>query len=316
MADDNQQQQNQQVAPEWLKPFGDGAKAFGAVKEPADLVKAWTDTTSELTTLKAKPATFDFRKELGGEDEAAKKFLERFADSKTLMKSVLEAQNKLRSGDFAKPLPKDATPEQVKEWRTANGVPLEPKGYFAQLPDGLVIGKEDQSLFDAYAKVWHDHNLPPASVHAMTKMYYDGLAQTKKEEAAVDKSDSLKTIGELRTKWGGSYDQNMAILDNFLEGMPGDLKARFKDATLPDGTRLFNDSDALEFFANAARAANPAGHLLPAGGEGNIKSLDTEIESIQKLMRTDRKKYNGDEKLQARYRELLTAKQKLGARAA
>jgi len=302
---------------EWLKPFGEHAKTFEGIKDPAELATKWTAANTELTTLRAaKPQAFDWRKELAGDDENAKKALERFTDPKTFTKSFIEAQNKLRSGDFARPLPANATADQIKDWRAANGVPEKPEGYFEKLPDGLVIGADDKPLFDAYAKVWHDNNASTPLVHAMTKMYFDGQAKMKADEAQVDRADAQKTVGELRTKWGGSYESNMAILNNWVEGMGADIAPLFRDATLGDGTRLFNNAGVVEALASVARQLNPAAHLLPAGGEANIMSIDAEIAKIDKMMRTDRKAYNADPKIQERYRELITAKQKLGSRAA
>ena len=44
------------------------------------------------------------------------------------------------------------------------------------------------------------------------------------------------------------------------------------------------------------------------------KAKAKKIAKIEKDMRTDRKAYNGDEKKQARYRELIEAREKLKAR--
>lgn len=316
--------QQQQTAPaEWLKPFGEHAKPFESFKEPADLAKAWTDRDTELTTLRAaKPQPFDWRREAAKagdkEDENIAKALARYNDLPSAAKALVEAQNKIRSGELAKPLPANATDEQVKEWRTANSIPLEPKGYFEKLPDGLVIGKEDQPIFDKYAALWHKHNLPPAAAHEMTKAYYEDLANVKKQEADVDRADALKTITELRAKMGNDYDTNSRILDNWLEGFPGDLQARFRDATLGDGTRLLNDAAMVEILMTTARQLNPAAHLLPAGGEGNITNIETELANIKKMMGNYNSDYHKGPKsagLQKRYKELITAQSQLKKRA-
>jgi hypothetical protein len=309
----NQQQQQQQQPAEWLKPFGEHAKVFDGIKDPAELATKWTAANTELTTLKAKPSAFDWRKELGGEDEKAQKFLGRFNDPGSFMKTALEAHGKLSERDAHKPLAADAKPEEVKAWREANGIPLEPKGYFEKLPDGLVIGKEDQAAFDRYGAIWHQFNLPPAAAHAMAKAYYEDQQNVASEEAKVDRADQQKATQELRTLWGNDYSPNMQILNSFLDGMPADVKDLFKDGTLADGTRFMNNPALVAFFAEAARQINPAAHLIPAGSEG-LKSLDTELNSMKALMADKNSKYwkgPESETMQKRYRELVTALQSL-----
>lgn len=296
------------VAPEWTKPFGEGAKAFSTFKEPADLVKAWGDRETELTTLKGK--TFDFRSLADPTDEKATKFLGRFTDGKAFLKTALEAQDKIHSGELKRIDLARATPEQVKEYRQANGIPLEAGDYWKALPDGLVIGKDDQPAFDQYGKIMHEHNVPPALAQAFAKQYYADQQSIAAAEAQTDRADALKATEALRTEWGNDYGPNRAILDNFLEGLGADIKPLFMDATLGNGTRLFNEPAVIKFLADAARKLNPAAHLIPSG-EGTMLSVQSEIDTIEALMKTDRTAYNKDEKKQARLRDLYAARQQM-----
>jgi hypothetical protein len=307
---------------EWLKPFGDGAKAFESFKEPTELVTKWTELNTELTTLKAKPATYDWRAEAakvdGKPDESIAKALGRYNDLPSVAKALVEAQKKISSGELAKPLAKDAKPEEVKAWREANGIPAEVKGYWEKLPDGIVIGKDDQPIFDAYGKIWHEHNVPPSAAHAMAKMYYENLAQAQAAERAVDEQDKQKAIVSLRNEMGPDYDTNTKILNHWLDGMPETLKGLFKDATLGDGTRLFNNTDALKFLMGEARKINPVAHLLPANGEGDMKSVEGELASIKKMMGVKNSDYWKGPKsagIQKRYQELLMMADQLKKRA-
>lgn len=307
--------------PDWRTSFGaEGQTVLKDFKEPTDFLKTFNDRSTELTTLKGQQPTFDFRKELvdekvlGPDAEKASKFLGRFNDKGAFIKSVLEAQSKLGERDAHKPLAKDAKPEEIAAYRAQNGIPAEPKGYWEKLPDGLVIGKEDQPVFDAYGALAHKHNVAPAVMHDFAKAYYDGVEQMKVEEAKVDRADAQKAVTELRAKMGPDYDANKAILDNWIEGMPADLQPLFKDATLGDGTRLFNSAAALEFLMDAARKLNPAAHLIPAGGEANMMGVETELNSIKGLMADKNSKYwkgPESEKLQKRYRDLVTAQSQL-----
>ena len=85
-------------------------------------------------------------------------------------------------------------------------------------------------------------------------------------------------------------------------------------ARLPDGTALFNNPDVVRGFISMAREINPAGVVVPAGGGDPVKSVNEEIAEIEKIMGT--KAYIKDEAKQARYRELIDARDKLQARKA
>lgn len=303
---DNQQQQ----PADWLKPFGDSAKAFESFKEPGEFVKAWTDTQAELTALKGKQPE-DWRKQIGGEDPEAQKVLQRFADPKTFFKSFSDAQAKIRSGELQKPLAADATPEQIAEYRKAHGVPEKPEGYFEKLPNGRVIGADDQPMFTQVAERLHKLNVSPAVMHELADWYYASEEQQTAAERKVDDADRIKAIQDLRTEWGEDYRPNMNIMESWLDGLGKDLKAHLKDAVLGDGTRLMNNPSVVKWLVAQARTVNPAAGLIPGGGDVDIKTIDTEIAGIEKVMRESRSTYDKDEKMQARLRDLYTAREAL-----
>jgi hypothetical protein len=294
---------------EWLKPFGEHAKTFESFKEPGELAKAWTDTQAKVKDLEGKA---DWRKVIGGDDAEAQKALQRFTDPKAFYKSYSEAQAKIRSGELAKPLAKEATAEQIAEWRKANGVPEKVEEYFAKLPNGRVLGKEDQPLFNEVAERLHKQNVPTAVMHDLVDWYYSSQESQAAAERQLDDADRQKAITALRNEWGPDYKANMNILDSWLDGLGPDLKKSFQNAILGDGSRLMNNTSAVKWLVGLARTMNPAVGLIP-GGDGDMKSLETEISTIEKFMRTNRAEYNKDEKMQERYRSLLSAREKLKA---
>jgi len=64
---------------------------------------------------------------LGGEDDAVKEKqlaqLNRFSTYSDMSKSFFEAQSKIRSGQIETGLPENATEDQLKDYREANGIP-------------------------------------------------------------------------------------------------------------------------------------------------------------------------------------------------
>jgi hypothetical protein len=294
---------------EWLKPFGEHAKAFESFKDPADLAKAWTDTQAKVKDLEGKA---DWRKVIGGDDAEAQKALQRFTDPKAFYKSYSEAQAKIRSGELAKPLAKEATAEQIAEWRKANGVPEKVEEYFAKLPNGRVLGKEDQPLFNEVAERLHKQNVPTAVMHDLVDWYYSSQESQAAAERQLDDADRQKAITALRNEWGPDYKANMNILDSWLDGLGPDLKKSFQNAILGDGSRLMNNVGAVKWLVDLARNMNPTAGLIP-GGDGGMKSVESEIARIENVMRTNRSAYNKDAGMQEQLRKLYEAREKLQA---
>jgi len=73
---------------------------------------------------------------------------------------------------------------------------------------------------------------------------------------------------------------------------------------LADGTPIGSSPEVLRFLVGLAREKNPAGVVVPSG-VATAQSVSDEIQKIEKVMRDDRAAYNRDEKMQARYRQLL-----------
>lgn len=304
----------------WKSQFGaENAAALDSFKTPADFYKSYSDSNAELKTLKEKAPTFDWRKETAGDDDKVAKMLERFSTAKDFGKAFAEAQTKIRSGELGKPLPANANEQERAAWRQANGLPEKPEGYFDKLPDGLVIGKDDQPLFTEFAKVMHDQNVPPAAVQSVVKWYYDLQDKQVAVTSEADKQHSREATDKLREQWGNDYRANMGQVSSLLDGLGGDMKNQFMDATLPDGRRLFNSPEFVTWMAGMAREINPTGVLIPASGGDQIKSIEAELATMKGKMANKASDYwKGPtaEKQQARYRQLLEAQQKLKSRAA
>lgn len=256
-----------------------------------------------------------WRQAYAGDDPKKLARLERFTDPAKAFDALIEAQNKIRAGDFARPLAENATDQERAEWRTANGIPDKPDGYFAQLPNGLVIGADDKPLFDDVAGRLHKLDASPKVMHELTQWYYE-LAD--KETAAVqevDRRQAAEAVETLRSEWGNDFKGNMGQVTGWLDGLGKELKSQLMDATLPDGRRLFNSPEVIKWMAAQAREINPAGVLTPNAGENQMMSIDSELKQIDDLRRKDRKAYNANSQMQERERQLLDAQSKLKQRA-
>lgn len=262
--------------------------------------------------------TFDWRKEITGGDEKALKTFERFSTIQDAGKAYLEAVNKIRSGELAKPLAKDAKPEEVTAWRAANGVPEKPEGYFDKLPNGRVIGKDDLPMFSEVATKLHGLNVAPAAMHELVEWYY-GLAD--KESAKISDADKAGARGAedaLRKVWGDDYRANTNHLENYLTGLPEGLQKAFREGFGGDGTKLMHNPDFVSWMANIAREFNPAGMVSVGGNESHASSINDELTKLIQMSGNQHGPYwKGAEaaKHQARHEQLIEAQKRLTARA-
>jgi hypothetical protein len=261
---------------------------------------------------------YDWRKEITGGDEKALKTFERFSTIQDAGKAYLEAVNKIRSGELAKPLAKDAKPEEVAAWRHANGIPEKPEGYFEKLPNGRVIGKDDLPMFNEVASKLHGHNIPPAAMHDLVEWYY-GLAD--KESATIseaDKAEARAAEDTLRKAWGDDYRANENHLENYITGLPEGLQKSFREGFGADGKKLMHNPDFKLWLANIAREFNPAGMVAVGGNEGQATSINDELTKLITMSGNQHGPYwKGPEaaKHQARHMQLIDAQNRLAARA-
>ena len=244
-------------------------------------------------------------------DEAGKekllKRLSRYASPQAALDAMINAQNKISAGGMIKIPGKDATPEEIAQYRKEIGVPDEPKGYDLTLGDGRVLGDEDTDKVHSFLEAAHASNYTPEQVKASLEWYH-----TLKEEAAAAeyerdlkyKSDSEE---ELRQEWGAEYKSNQNLMANYLSSDFGEEIAKsIIYARLPDGNLLGNNPDVVRGFVAKARAANPIGALMPGSGTKQYDSMMAEIEKLESEMGTDA--WYKDTKKQERYKKLISVR--------
>lgn len=262
----------------------------------------------------------DWRDKLAKGDEKVRKRLDRFQSPADVLKSWQSLEQKLSSGDMKAKLPDDATEEQIAAYRKENGIPEKPEGYLENLPNGLVIGDEDKPLVESYIERVHGKNADPAVVAETLDWYYKVQEDQIAQQAEADTQAKQKFDDELRAEWGGEYRSNINSIYAFLDSAPSaddgtPLKELMLGSRLADGTPIGNHPTMLRWLARLASDANPAGFVSPGAGGSQVESVEAEIEEINKVMRSNRAAYNKDEKMQARYRDLLSAREKLKDRA-
>lgn len=287
----------------------DGAGAAGKKDEGAG---AGEGGTGQGAGAKAYQWTDGWREQLSAGDDKAAARLQRFDSPEAIWRSYRAMEQRMSSGELRSVLPKDAKPEEVAKWRQENGIPETADKYNLTFDDGLVIGDEDKPIIDGFLKTAHVANMTGEQVKGALSWYYGEVERQSAERETADKKVQTETEDALRGKWGNDYRTNLNRINALLDTAPTGLKDAFLHGRLADGTPIGSSAGMLEFMALLSRQINPVGTVVPGAGANISNSIADEITKIEKVMREDRKTYNKDEAMQARYRELLSARERLG----
>jgi hypothetical protein len=250
--------------------------------------------------------------------------LERIADPSGLYGMYRELEGKFTGGGLIKVPGKDASPEEIAAYHKALGVPEKPEDYMktVKLDNGAVIGDADKPIVDGFALAMHKSGAHPAAVNAALNWYY---AQQEERAAAQDEADDKfrrEAEAALKEEFGPAFRRNTNSISSLFVQAPGgadadneqSLFSRLMAGRMADGKIVGNDPDMVRFLVSLSREINPAATVVEDGDQSG-KSVTEEISSIEKRMRDDRPGYFKDEAMQARYRELLDARERIRVRA-
>ena len=256
----------------------------------------------------------DWRTNFAGEDEKLLKRFERYDSPAAVAKALIAAQNKISSGELKPTLGQDASDEEVTEYRKAMGIPEKPDGYDLDLGNGLIIGEDDKPLVEQFLNVAHETNQTPEQVKSNLRAYYAVTEQLAAQRDEQDKEIQQNGEEALRTEWGGEFRGNINRIHGMLDTvMDADTKNSFLSGRLADGTPIGSSPEVLKGLIKLALEANPASTVVPAG-TNQAAAISDEIATIEKTMRENRKVYDKDEKMQARYRDLIMAREQMKER--
>lgn len=276
---------------------------------------AWGEKWREEYATKAATVDGKLNEEQQGKILAR---LKRFPSAKEALDWAFNADKKIADGTYRKPLSDKATPEEIAEYRKANGIPETHDKYLEKLPDGLVIGDEDKPFIEKFTKAFHDKNADPSVVAAAIKTYYDVVDEQEGLRAEANAAAKVATEDAMRDEWGSDYRANTNLINSFIGSMPKDLQDELFQSAKPDGTQIMNNPAMLKWLAQQARELNYTGAVLPSG-EASAKGITTELDALKAKMADRNSDYwRGPtaEKQQLRYRELIELQQKIASRAA
>jgi hypothetical protein len=227
------------------------------------------------------------------------------------MQALIAAQNRISAGELKPALGKNPSPEDLATWRKEHGIPETPDKYEL----GADVQGMDKEALKKVLAIAHATNQTPeqvkASLGALKLLAQSSAEQRHEADVATQKTSE----DALRAEWGPEYRRNINLIHGMLDGTTA---PKFKDMVLggrlADGTPIGSSPEALKWLASLALIQNPTGVVVPGSEANPMKGIDDEIGKIEKTMREHRQTYNKDEAMQARYRELLGAREKLKSR--
>lgn len=268
----------------------------------------------------------DWREQIYGSDPKLLARLQRYGSVKDVANALVAAQNRISSGELKSALKANATAEEAAAWRLENGIPESPDKYDLTMQGGIVFGEEDKPFIESFTKAAHAANFHPEQVKAALAWYHQDRESQIEVMAAKDAQQRDAARDELIAEWGvNDFKRNSNQIMSLLDTAPTGVKDFILTARGPDDQALFNNPNVLRFFDSLARQINPVATVVP-GHTGNIgAAIGDEIASLEKMMGNRRSDYWNTttpaaaakaEKLQARYRELVSARERMGAKAA
>lgn len=226
---------------------------------------------------------------MAGSDAEFRKRLERFQDENAFATSYRSLEQKLSSGEYrpVTPYPDKGTPQQQAAWCAERGIPTEASHYKIQL-QGIVPGEADKPMLESFAKHAHERRWSNEIYNQAADWYYK---EVDNRRAAIEKADADYRIAAedtLRADWGTDYRKNHQIMQNFVAGLPEDVRNAIVGGRGPDG-RPLGDNAALIKWMTQLHLDLTGGHasILAEAGSGGGKGVDARLNEISAMRRND-----------------------------
>jgi hypothetical protein len=216
--------------------------------------KSWRDTLPD--DIKADPT------------------LSKYSDVSNLAKAHVELQKKFGQKGIFKPAD-NASPEEIRAFREAIGIPTDPAKYDLGKFEGVEVPKETIAWAQ---KMGAEQGIAPAAMKALMTEYMKIEAGVKTGTTKAAETAMKVGLESLKKEWGDAYDQNIQKANFVAEKMGGkDFVAELVKAG------VHNSPTILKTLANAAKLYGE--DTLREGGvsDGRVTpaELDAQISQVQ-----------------------------------
>jgi hypothetical protein len=272
--------QNKEVAPvitpsqnEQIKPEDKSKSALSST------IQEINKTQEEA--LKALPE--NWRDIMAAGDDKILKDLQKFKNPADYAKSKRELEILVSKTRPVPELPKDATPEQLKEWREKAGVPEKFEDYKIELQNGFVINDADKEVVNEFLKTSHKNNLTQSEVSKALQSYYE----MKTDMEAKTMVNIEKQKQGLQKEWGNNFNANVSKTITFLES---EGLMELDNAVLPDGSLALLNPKIINYFLKLAEKNNGSNTLTPQDGQ-TFTSIHARVAELEKMQKADEKAF-------------------------
>lgn len=256
----------------------------------------------------------DWRDQFAKGDEKALKQFARYASPEAMADALLAAQKRISQGELGVKKPgKDAKPEEIAAYRASIGVPDKPETYFENLPNGLVIGDNDKPLFDKFASLMHEDNVPTGTMQKVVDWYYKEVVEEGEQQRyEMNKEAKQATEDALRQEYGPEYRAQVNGITNLLSSLPDGAGELLANAVGADGISLFNNPAVIRAMVHLVNEVNPTASVIPGGS--SPQAMADRKSALKEIMSTDRARWFKEPALQEEYQRIVKAEEKLQAR--
>lgn len=267
---------------------------------------------------KGAPDPEAWRKDISGGNKDVAKLLERYKSPADIGKTLAEQTRLLSKGLRDVPMPDaEKDPEAAKAWREERGIPESSDKYEIVDEVKKLIDDADKPIVDGALDHFHKLGYNNKQMNDMLGFYF-GLEQaTLADQEKVDKDNATAAKAAMRDLWGGRYEDQKTLAEQFANEAIEGAGVNLFHARLPAdpaygkyaGMLLGDIPEIAVLFARLGE--KEYGDSAYAGSEAATKTANRK-EEIEKVMRTDMRKYRGDKKMQAEYRQIMEAEQRRG----
>lgn len=255
----------------------------------------------------------NWREDLGGGDPKKVERLSRYATPNAVADALMSVQERISKGELRSnaPFPEKGTDAEKTAWRAEQGIPAKAEEYFTamKLDGDRKIADEDKPNMTVLVDRMHAANATPAQTAAAVNTYYALVEKETTRRAEQDIADVQATRDSLISSMGlPEFKANYNLVMGMFDMVPAEVKDVFIHGRLANGKPMLGDPKVFEGLVQWARTINPASALVPGSGTETAGAIEGEIAKYEKMMRTDRDAWNKDTKGQARYLQLVEAR--------
>lgn len=202
----------------------------------------------------AKPDQAEWRDAIT--DKEARKQADRFNSLDDVFKSLADFRKRENQ---ARVPGKDADEKEVAAFRKALEIPETPEGYEFPVQEGEELTDEQKASHEAWAKKFHDLNVPAPVAKTLMEELGKDLAALQEAQVEADNKFAQESEEALKKEWGGDYDKNKAHANRAVAEILGDNLEDARKLETKDGKFIFDHPIMVKAMAKIGREMSEGG---------------------------------------------------------